>query len=109
MVQSPPADILRNTATLEAWRAYNRKANAPLMLAMVPTTAISAATPAMIALSRHSHSWLPLLVLAVVGEVLALAWLIIVAFKVHAYKRAHPFVPPPRVTWRERKATPGRS
>ena len=103
MMQSPPADLLRNTATLEAWRAYNRKANAPLMWAMVPTTVISAATPAMIALSRHSRAWLPFLVLFVVCEVLALVWLIVVAFKVRAYRRDHPFVPPPRVTWREGK------
>ena len=102
MAQPLPTEILRNTATLEAWRAYNRKAHAPLFLAMVPTVCFSAATPAMLVLSRRGHGWLPFAVF-LACEVVVLAWLVVAGIKVHAYKRAHPFVPPPPVTWSERR------
>ena len=98
MAQSPEVNILRNTATLEAWRAYNRKANRPLLMAMFPTIAFSAMTPVMIALLRHNHPWLPFPIF-LACEVLVIVWLVVAAFKVRAYKRAHPFVPPPIATW----------
>jgi hypothetical protein len=101
----PPANLLRNTATLEAWRAYNRKANEPLMLAMAPTTILTALSPVMIALTRRNLHALLFDLAFLIGEVLALAWLIYAFIKVRAYKRAHPFVPPPPVTWSEKRST----
>src|SRR4029079_16282518 len=101
MAQSSPTNILRNTATLEAWRAYNRKAHGPLFFAMIPTIFISATTPVMIVLSRRDHSLLPFAVFLAL-EVLVLAWLVFAGLKVRAFKRDHPFAAPPPVTWSER-------
>ena len=102
MAQALPTNILRNTATLEAWRAYNRKAHAPLFLAMAPSICMSALTPVMIVLLRHNHVWLPFAIF-LACEVAVLVWLVVAGLKVLAYKRATPFAPPPPVTWSDRK------
>jgi hypothetical protein len=98
MTPSFETNILRNTATLQAWRAYNRKANAPLTFFILPLAMTGAVTPAATALVRHHHPWLSL-ALFMTWVILCLVGLAIAAVRVRAYKRDHPFVPPPPPIW----------
>jgi hypothetical protein len=95
MAQSSQYEVLRNTETLEAWRAYSAKAHRPLIFASVfPSAFMSSMIPAITALVRRHHEILAIsifgvLMTLIVGSlVLAFLW-------TRAYKREHPFVPPP--------------
>ena len=103
MVDSTPPEALRNTQSLAAWRAYNAKAAAPLVIAApLSSVFIGAMIPVETALIRHHHGLLAIGVSA--GALgLSLAWMVVAFLKVRAYKRTHPFVPPPVTVWGQTK------
>ncbi len=87
-------NILRNTATLEAWRAYNRKAYGPFLYYNGALVIIVAVSPILTTTLIRQHR--PIAAFAVVGAALAfyILFLVFAVFRVWAYKRANPFVPP---------------
>ena len=99
MVDSTPPEALRNTQSLAAWRAYNAKAAAPLIIATpLASVFIGAMIPVETALMRQHHG-LTAIGVSAAAVALSLAWIVVAFLKVRAYKRTHPFVPPPPTIW----------